>query len=298
MIVQRPAKVIKRMSEAVASVACRDVIEEGEEDDQPIVEDEEAKFQVMKLLAEMEAMDKEAERLRAILEIEQLQTMLATMTEVSNSDAAVEAVRSAIDNEASSPESVMTLSEPSSPAPLSPPVQTTRPPRRSVFSVEDEARLALQSVDEVRTPPRASEVDRHAAQTGTLRMLMEQQRTSEGSGSASVAASAETVSELAGRMLADAEKQFVPDPAFSSIAGFDMSAAVENPTATATELLRMEAALRALTLQKEMAEEQVELRRLTEMLKAAGGGDAASSEAHGGGTHDEALHQAVGNGES
>jgi len=197
-------------------------------------EDGEAKLQCMRLLAEMEAMDQESERLQAILELEQLKSMVIAMADIAGNDsarAAVAAAARATDarTDPVSPESVTSaLSEPSSPS-----VPQARPRRQTALSAEDQARLdrllAEDDGDSDESNVTSLGGDRDAllhAQTATLRMLTSQQHAAHATHQ-------------------EAERD------------------------VAAEMARMEAELRALQLQRDMLEQQVELRRLTEMLQSA-----------------------------
>lgn len=206
-------------------------------------EEDDAKIQCMRLLAEMEAMDQESERLHAILELEQLKSMVIAMADVAGNDSARAAVSAAaratgaVRTDPVSPESVTSaLSEPSSPA-----VPQARLPRQTALSAEDQARLDRLLAEDDGGADEDGEDDEDDdssigggrdstallhAQTGTLRMLAGQQ------------------------LAADATDQ-------------------EAERDVAAEMSRMQAELRALQLQRDMLEQQMELRRLTEMLQSA-----------------------------
>ena len=208
-----------------------------------VEEDEAAKFEVMKLLAEMEAMDKESERLKAILELEQMKSMLVAVSAVAGDATAVAHVRgglSASADEPVSPESVM--EEANSPSPPRP----DRAPRQSNLSEIERERLgALLAEDVPREEGCSTPVRSSHDQTSTLRMLTAHSQTSSGGGGG-------VLPELAQQMLAEAQRAFQPDA-----------------TEMAAEIARMEAELRALTLQRDLQQQQMELARLTALLDEA-----------------------------
>ena len=226
-------------------------------------DDEEARLKCMTLLAEMEAMDKESERLQTMLEVQQMRSMLAALTEVSGNAEAVSAVRSTMeatmvatpDSNLPSPESVMASSEPSSPAtttanvtapPADEPPTAVRTPRRSNLSQDQRAQLAGLLEEDVvdESVPRG---ELYTAQTGTLRRLM--------SGSVPPSQLSQTAAPLmtdVERALLEARANFSPDT-----------------TAMDAEIARMEKELRSLQLEKEIREGEAEMRRLQRLIAEA-----------------------------
>jgi len=278
------------------------------------MDDEQARLQVLRLYAELEAMDLQTERYQTMLEIGQVRSMLSVVTEVANDDAALAAVRSTMEptmvpnDSAESPESVFARSEPSSPDVTPPGPHTVepgarRPPRQSAFSAEAEARLALQPnpVEDPRTPP-PRQTDLAHSQTSTLRMLT-------GGGQppamppappppqAGFCSGMDELNELAATLLAGAAKDLEASPTVDPCASSGLSTAAtattvastsapaeaatthavgsggEPPTqaevtVAAASLAKVEAELRALTLQREMLIQETELRMLTAQLEA------------------------------
>jgi hypothetical protein len=225
-------------------------------------EDEAAKFEVRRLLAEMEAMDHEAARLRAILEIQQMDAMRASIAEVANNEAALAAVRRVMDSiegddaalaavrramASAAPPTIYDLEPVTAPSAESessgvraqtaePPVP--RPPRQSALSAEGEAKLAA-LLSEDSEAERTTRERLRQAQTTTLRRMMGAQEAEAGAGVTSV----DLLPQLAA--VAQAQAAFAPDES-------EMASSLE----------RMEEQLRALKLQRDMAEQQAELRRL------------------------------------
>ena len=210
--------------------------------------DDDAKMQCMKLIAEMELLDQESERLNAIMELEQLKTALVAMSEVSADDAALASVRTALaaeeddDAEPPSPESVIALSSPPhSPSSAMPSSAVERSLRQSTLSEADQARLARLLADDDNEPVNPY------AQTSTLRMINQQRSEQEpqhGGGGALPA--------LAAQVLSAAEQEFTPD-----------ASAMEG------EIARMEAELRELTLRRDLQAQKLELSKLTALLEEA-----------------------------
>ena len=263
-----------------------------EEEEEPVEElvtpgvaadaDDDAKLECMKLLAEMEAMDKETERLNAALELQQMRSMLAAMTEISSRPELLSAVRSTMqptmaatanDADPKSPESVMASSEPSSPAStaaaaaaaaenhassLPPPAAAPPPaaPRQSALSAEQRAQLdGLLQEDVVVTAdlPRGEHFD---AQTSTLRRLM--------SGSQPVPPSqlsqtAAPLTQAVAQALSEAQSNFVPDT-----------------TAVDEQIAKMERELKALQLEKQIREQEMELRKLQALIEAESAAESAA----------------------
>lgn len=280
------------------------------------MDDEQARLQVLRLYAELEAMDLQTERYQTMLEIGQVRSMLSVVTEVANDDAALAAVRSTMEptmvpnDSAESPESVFARSEPSSPD-VTPPGPhavepgARRPPRQSAFSAEAEAILALQPnpVEDPHTPPPRQTGLAHS-QTSTLRMLtgggqppaMPPAPPPPQSGFCS---GLDELNELAATLLAGEAKDLEASPTAGPCASSGLSTAAtattvagtsapaeaaammphaagsggEPPTqaevtVAAASLAKVEAELRALTLQREMLIQETELRMLTAQLEA------------------------------
>jgi hypothetical protein len=198
-------------------------------------DNEAARFQVMKLLAEMEALDQEKARLQAMLELDQLKSMRASMMESFSKLEAMAQAASARPTEAAATTSAAAPA--TSPlldarvaapdVPVAPAAVATRPPRQSNL----ESRLAQLLAEEDAGEAAARESLRRA-QTGTLQMLMRstgQQSPASGPGD-----SAEVLPDLAADALAEARSDFAPDQA-----------------ALTDSIARMEEALRVISLQRE-----------------------------------------------
>jgi hypothetical protein len=200
-------------------------------------DNEAARFQVMKLLAEMEALDQEKARLQAMLELDQLKSMRASMMESFSKLEAMAQAASARPTEAAATTSAAApatsplldarVAAPDVPVPVAPAAVATRPPRQSNL----ESRLAQLLAEEDAGEAAARESLRRA-QTGTLQMLMRstgQQPPASGPGD-----SAEVLPDLAADALAEARSDFAPDQA-----------------ALTDSIARMEEALRVISLQRE-----------------------------------------------
>ena len=204
-------------------------------------DNEAARFQVMKLLAEMEALDQEKARLQAMLELDQLKSMRASMMESFSKLEAMAQAASARPTEAAATTSAAApatsplldarVAAPDvpvpAPVPVAPAAVATRPPRQSNL----ESRLAQLLAEEDAGEAAARESLRRA-QTGTLQMLMRstgQQPPASGPGD-----SAEVLPDLAADALAEARSDFAPDQA-----------------ALTDSIARMEEALRVISLQRE-----------------------------------------------
>lgn len=202
-------------------------------------DDAKAKFEVMRLLAELEAMDQEKARLEAMLELDQLRSMRTTMLE---SFSKLEAMAHTTADSAevmpgATPESSQPLAEavPGSKHPAHAPspehahyVPTTkRPPRKSALSAAQESRLA-QLLTEDGDGEAAARESLHRAQTSTLQMLMGAK------GKAEPVEVAEVLPDLAADALAAARSDFAPDQ-----------------TTLTDSIARMEEALRAVSLQRD-----------------------------------------------
>ena len=118
------------------------------------------------------------------------------------------------------------------------------PPRESELTAEDQARLARLLAEDDDDGETGGV---YHAQTSTLRML-----TGEAPAPAPAPAGGAELPEEVARLLADAEHNFEP-----------------NRAALDLEVQRMEAELRALTLQRDMMQQQAELNKLTAMLADA-----------------------------
>ena len=201
-------------------------------------DNEKAKFEVMRLLAEMEAMDQEKARLEAMLELDQLRSMRATMLESFTKLEAMAhtTVKSADAMPGTVPDSLEPPAEAvpgsSQLAPATPPdvPATIRPPRKSALSAAEESRLAQLLAEDGEGEADARE-SLHRAQTSTLQMLMGAKDK------AAPVEGAEVLPDLAADALAAARSDFSPDQ-----------------TSLTESIARMEEALRAASLQRDNPE--------------------------------------------
>ena len=198
-------------------------------------DNEAARLEVMRLLAEMEAMDQQSARLHAVLEMNDVLGLRVGASALHSSR-----ISSATSQSARSlPAFAVTPSPPADVAGL-------RQPRESSLSAGDKARLAA-LLEEEDDGERAAQVALRHARTTTLQRLL-------GTGGRTADASVAALPTLANEMLAKARADFSQEPC--------------DQTALTDSIRRMEEELRMLTLKRDAAAQQIELQRLNRELEA------------------------------
>ena len=153
-----------------------------------VKEEAKARFEVMKLMAEMEAMDMQTARLNAILEIEQMHSVRRSVADVAGDEAAVTAVRSAMAAAQVTAAQVAAASAAAKVATTPVPAPSSAPPacspRQSSLTAAQSARLASLLEPDTDEVAKAALETRHA-QTSTLRKLLNPTAADQSSSAAS-----------------------------------------------------------------------------------------------------------------